>query len=166
MSRPFNFTTDSTWPFRVSSSLNLKRERERIQLLHIIVTLHLFLAQRIQQIKSYYKTGNGSCCRIRQGECRSLVKMQENISTWRICRFKQDYWVWCVFYIPGNLSSSLCLFSHLIKFCEITAIAKRLLTLRRLQSMEGPLCMCPFELLFFFPKILFPRESNLQNHWF
>lgn len=161
MSRPFNFTTDSTWPFSVSSSLNLEWERIRkfsccAQLLHYICFMHK---------KSWKQIVIGEMVPNAESGRESTTILYKCRKTLSICRFKH-YLVWWVFYIPCNLSSSLCLFSHLIKLCEITAITKRQLRLGRLQPMEGPLCMCPFELLFFFPKILFPRESNLQYQWF
>lgn len=76
----------------VSAVLSTWRERE-IQLPYIIVTLHLFLAQRIQQIKlNPLQDGKWFLLQNQAGrERHNLVKMQENISTWRICWFKQDF---------------------------------------------------------------------------
>ena len=63
--------------------------------------------------------------------------------------------------LPGNLSSSFCLFCHLIEFCN-WAICKHL-SFRRVQPMKGSLCMCPFKLTFFLAKIFLSGKGNLQK---
>lgn len=63
---------------------------------------------------------------------------------------------------PCNLSPSLCLLRYLIQFRETAPVTKHL-RLLRVQTVEGALRVCPFQLPFFLPKVLFPSEGNLQR---
>lgn len=62
--------------------------------------------------------------------------------------------------LPCNFSSPFCFFSHLIEFCISCALGKHL-CLRWLQPMKCPLCMCPFKLTLFLPKIFLSCKGNL-----
>jgi len=147
MSKPFNLTTDSTWPLSVWSSLSLQ------------VCKSSNLDTKTTKIQQFQCSTN----------CTSVINFRAENS-----RQRRDQWslfISSLVYFPTevslevspcNLRTSFGLFSHLIEISEAGPVIEHL-GIRWLQTMKRSLCMCPLELPCFLPKILLPCECNLSH---